>query len=197
MGRIHDSIDRRLAGWLERQPVFFVATAPLDPDGHINCSPKGNRGEFAVLAPDQVAYLDQTGSGIETVAHVRDNGRIVLMFCSFEGPPRIVRLHGRARVVTADEPAFDDIGASFARLTTPGPGPMGARSTIVTDIDRVSDSCGYAVPLMDFRSHRTTLDDWAERKGAEGIRGYWQEKNLSSIDGLAGLPLSAGAREPE
>ena len=197
MGRIHDSIDRRLAGWLERQPVFFVATAPLDPNGHINCSPKGNRGEFAVLAPDQVAYLDQTGSGIETVAHVRDNGRIVLMFCSFDGPPRIVRLHGRARVVTADEPAFDDIEASFARRTTPGPRPIGARSTIVTDVDRVSDSCGYAVPLMDFQSHRTTLDDWAERKGTEGIREYWREKNLSSIDGLAGLPLSAGAREPE
>lgn len=197
MGRIHDSIDGRLAGWLVRQPVFFVATAPLDPNGHVNCSPKGNRGEFAVLAPGQVAYLDQTGSGIETVAHVRDNGRIVLMFCSFEGPPRIVRLHGRARVVTAGEPAFDEIGASFARFTTPGSAPIGARSIIVTDVDRVSDSCGYAVPLMDFRAHRTTLDDWAERKGAEGIRGYWQEKNLSSIDGLAGLPLSAGAREAE
>jgi hypothetical protein len=197
MGRVHDSIDHRLAGWLERQPVFFVATAPLDPNGHVNCSPKGNRGELAILAPDQVAYLDETGSGIETVAHVRDNGRIVLMFCSFEGPPRIVRVHGRARVVTAGDPAFPDIGASFARLTMTGVGSIGARSIIVTDVDRVSDSCGYAVPLMDFRSHRTTLDDWAERKGAEGIRGYWQEKNLSSIDGLAGLPLLGGSREPE
>ena len=196
MGRIHDSIDGRLAGWLEQQPVFFVATAPLDPKGHVNCSPKGNRGEFAVLAPDRVAYLDQTGSGIETVAHVRDNGRIVLMFCSFDGPPRIVRLHGRARVVAADDPEFPNIGASFARLRTPGAGSIGARSIIVTDVDRVSDSCGYAVPLMDFRSHRATLDDWAERKGAGGVRGYWLEKNLTSIDGLAGLPLSGGAREP-
>jgi hypothetical protein len=176
-----------LAGWLEQQPVFFVATAPLDHDGHVNCSPKGNREEFAVLGPRRVAYLDQTGSGIETVAHLRENGRIVLMFCAFDGPPRIVRLHGTGRVITPESAELGEIGRRFARCSDPG-----ARSIVVVDVSRVSDSCGYAVPLMDFRSHRPTLDEWAERKGRDGVRSYWGEKNSTSIDGLDGLPLSAG-----
>jgi hypothetical protein len=103
MGRTYDLIDERLAGWLTAQPVFFVATAPLSAGGNVNCSPKGNRGEFAVLDELTVAYLDQTGSGIETVAHLRENGRIVLMFCSFVGPPRIVRLHGRGAPVFRED----------------------------------------------------------------------------------------------
>jgi hypothetical protein len=139
-----------------------------------------------------VAYLDQTGSGIETVAHVRENGRIVLMFCAFDGPPRIVRLHGTGHVVAPGDPEFTEIGQRFARLSDPG-----ARSIVVVDVDRVSDSCGYAVPLMDFRSHRPTLDEWAERKGPDGIRSYWAEKNSKSIDGAEGLPLHTGMAEPK
>jgi hypothetical protein len=139
-----------------------------------------------------VAYLDQTGSGIETVAHVRENGRIVLMFCAFDGPPRIVRLHGTGHVVAPGDPEFTEIGPRFARLSAPG-----ARSIVVVDVDRVSDSCGYAVPLMDFRSHRPTLDEWAERKGRDGIRSYWAQKNSKSIDGAEGLPLHTGMAEPQ
>ena len=181
-----------MTGWLEGQPVFFVATAPVDRDGHVNCSPKGNRGEFAVLGPRTVAYLDQTGSGIETVAHVQENGRIVLMFCAFDGPPRIVRLHGTGRALTGNDPEFGQVGTKFARLAGPG-----VRSIVVVEVDRISDSCGYGVPLMEFRAHRPTMDEWAERKGRDGILDYWEEKNSRSIDGIEGLPLTAGIVEPE
>ncbi len=126
------------------------------------------------------------------MAHVRENGRIVLMFCAFDGPPRIVRLHGTGHIVTPGDPEFAEIGRRFARLSDPG-----ARSIVVVDVNRVSDSCGYAVPLMDFRSHRPTLDEWAERKGRDGIRSYWADKNSESIDGVEGLPLHAGDPEPE
>lgn len=185
MGRVYESIDDRLAGWLPSQPVFFVATAPLDPEGHVNCSPKGNRGEFAVTGPRSVAYLDQTGSGIETVAHSMENGRIVIMFCAFEGPPRIVRLHGRARVALPGTRSFDEVRTFF-----PGAGGVGVRSVVTVDLDRISDSCGYGVPFMDFREHRPTMDQWSERKGRDGIRAYWSEKNATSVDGLAGLTPS-------
>lgn len=185
MGRVYESIDDRLAEWLTSQPVFFVATAPLDPDGHVNCSPKGNRGEFAVTGPTTVAYLDQTGSGIETVAHSQENGRIVLMFCAFEGPPRIVRLHGRSRVALRGTEAFARTRAPFARA-----GGVGVRSVVTVDLERISDSCGYGVPFMDFREHRPTMDQWSERKGREGIRAYWSEKNAASVDGLPGLEPS-------
>ena len=182
MGRVREGIDQRLADWLLAQPVFFVATAPLGADGHINCSPKGNRGEFAVLGPNRVAYLDQTGSGIETVAHIKENGRMVVMFCAFEGPPRIVRLHGRARVAHPGSDEFESLAPSFE-----GSDGVGVRSIVVADLDRVSDSCGYGVPFMDFRSHRPTMDEWSERKGPEGIHAYWEDKNVSSVDGLPGL----------
>lgn len=182
MGRIHEGITDRLAEWLLAQPVFFVATAPLDPDGHINCSPKGNRGEFVVLGPAQVAYLDQTGSGVETVAHAKENGRIVLMFCAFDGPPRIVRLHGRASALEPGSEGFEAMASCFERNRG-----VGVRSIVVVDLNRVSDSCGYGVPLMDFRAHRTTMDEWSERKGSDGIRRYWAEKNASSLDDLPGV----------
>lgn len=182
LGRIHDGIGERLAEWLAGQPVFFVATAPLGSDGFVNCSPKGNRGEFKVLGPTRVAYLDQTGSGIETVAHVKENGRIVLMFCAFEGPPRIVRLHGRARVAGRGSDEFESLASSFD-----GAGGVGVRTIVVAELTRVSDSCGYGVPFMDFRSHRPTMDEWSERKGPDGIRAYWRDKNESSLDGLPGL----------
>ena len=178
MGRTYEHIDARLAAFIELQPVFFVATAPLAGDGLINCSPKGNRDELKVLSPTRVAYLDQTGSGVETIAHVRENGRIVIMVCAFTGPPRIVRLHGVGSV----EPLDADVAARF-----PGAGGVGVRSIISVEVRRIADSCGYAVPVMDFRAHRTTLDEWADRKGPDGVQEYWAEKNMVSLDGLRGL----------
>src|SRR5271165_5516543 len=173
MGRTYETIDGRLGEWLARQPVFFVATAPLTADGLVNCSPKSNNEEFAVLGERQVAYLDRTGSGIETVAHLQENGRIVLMFCAFDGPPRIVRLHGRGTVVPSGHDGFAELSRRFRPESLPG-----ARSVISVAVERVADSCGYGVPLMDFREHRRQAAEWHTRKGADGIRQYWVEKNL-------------------
>ncbi|HEV3187827.1 MAG TPA: pyridoxamine 5'-phosphate oxidase family protein [Acidimicrobiales bacterium] len=184
MGKTFDGVDDRLTSWLIDQPVFFVATAPLADDGLLNCSPKGNRDEFAVLSSNQVAYVDQTGSGVETIAHLKENGRIVVMFCAFEGPPRIVRLHGVGRAVPRDSVEFDTYINHF-----PGAKAVGVRAVIVVDVRRVSDSCGYGVPLMSFDEHRPTMDQWANRKGEAGIRDYWSEKNRMSIDSLEGLDL--------
>ncbi|MHB1584146.1 MAG: pyridoxamine 5'-phosphate oxidase family protein [Acidimicrobiales bacterium] len=180
MGKTYDGISQRLAEFLERQPVFFVATAPLDGAGHVNCSPKGNDGCFAVVDEHTVAYQDLTGSGIETVAHLKENGRIVVMFCAFSGPPRIVRLHGRGEVVAAGHPAA-------AALSTRFPERAGTRAVIRVDVDRVSDSCGYGVPLMDFVGHRDNLDHWAAQRGDDGLEAYRAEKNARSLDGLPGL----------
>lgn len=187
MGRTYDGIDDRLAAWIESQPVFFVATAPLAAEGHVNCSPKGNRQELRVVGPRRVAYLDQTGSGIETIAHLGENGRIILMFCAFEGPPRIVRVHGRGRAVPRGEPEFAELAGWFPRSAG-----VGVRSVVVTDAERVSDSCGYGVPLMTFAGHRPTMDQWAERKGSGGIRTYWADKNAASLDGLPGMVHAEG-----
>ena len=182
VGTPRDSITERLSTWMADQPVFFVATAPLDAAGSVNCSPKGNRREFAVLDDHTVAYLDQTGSGVETIAHLRENGRIVVMFCAFEGPPRIVRLHGRGRVVLRDDAEFSSLAPHFADHDG-----VGVRSVVVVDVERVSDSCGYGIPLMAFDSHRPTLDQWSARKGSDGIRDYWVRKNRLSVDGLDGI----------
>ncbi|MGH9055656.1 MAG: pyridoxamine 5'-phosphate oxidase family protein [Acidimicrobiales bacterium] len=186
MGRMRTEIDERLAAWLLAQPVFFVATAPLAGDGHVNCSPKGNRGELAVLGERRVAYLDQTGSGVETIAHLQENGRIVLMFCSFEGPPRVVRLHGTGNVSYPGSEGFASAAGCF-----PGAGGVGVRAIITVEVERVADSCGYGVPWMGFGGFRPTLDEWAERKGHEGIRSYWAEKNAAGIDGAPGVPEPA------
>jgi len=182
MGKQFDAISAELAAWIVAQPVFFVATAPLDAQGSINCSPKGNRAELKVVGDRSVAYLDQTGSGVETIAHLRENGRIVLMFCAFTGPPRIVRLHGRGRYVLRDAPDFE----RFAHLFADADG-VGVRSVVLVDVDRISDSCGYGVPFMAFESHRPTMDQWSQRKGREGIREYWAQKNRVSIDDLDGI----------
>jgi hypothetical protein len=182
MGRIYDCIDERLARFIEAQPVFFVATAPLGAGGSVNCSPKGNRRELAVVAPDRVAYLEQTGSGVETVSHLEENGRIVVMLCAFDGAPRIVRLHGRGRVHRPGSDRFDSLAGVF-----PGAREPGVRSIIEVEVQRVADSCGYGVPLMDFRAHRPTMDEWATRKGPEGIATYQERHNRQSIDGLPGV----------
>jgi hypothetical protein len=183
MGRTYEAIDDRLAGWVSRQPVFFVSTAPLAADGHINCSPKGNRGEFVVVDPTTVAYVDQTGSGVETIAHLAENGRILIMFCAFDGPPRIVRFHGTGRAILVGCDAFDELSGHF-----PNPCGVGVRSIVVVDVERISDSCGYGVPLMSFEGHRSTMDEWSARKGPQGVRDYWAEKNSRSLDGLPGVP---------
>jgi predicted pyridoxine 5'-phosphate oxidase superfamily flavin-nucleotide-binding protein len=185
MGRTYDGIPDRLGAWIEAQPVFFVATAPLSGDGSVNCSPKGNRGELRVLDPQRVAYVEQTGSGIETVAHLNENGRIVVMLCAFAGPPRIVRLHGRGHSAVPGTPEFDALAAGW-----PAASAVGVRSIIAVDVRRISDSCGYGVPLMSFEGHRPTMDEWSERKGADGIRSYQADKNQRTIDGQpSGLPV--------
>ncbi|HEX3794120.1 MAG TPA: pyridoxamine 5'-phosphate oxidase family protein [Acidimicrobiales bacterium] len=182
MGKTYDAIYEDLAIWLEAQPIFFVSTAPLRADGVVNCSPKGNRDEFIVVSGQTIAYVDQTGSGIETIAHLQENGWIVVMFCAFVGPPRIVRLHGTGRIVRPNDPEFSDLAQRLPRANG-----IGVRSIIVVDVKRISDSCGYGVPLMAFEGHRPTMDQWSNRKGPAGIREYWADKNVVSIDGMPGL----------
>ena len=186
MGSVLASIDDDLAGWLRDQHVFFVATAPNDPDHRINLSPKGLAGTFAVMGGTQVAYLDLTGSGVETIAHLQENGRIALMFCAFEKRPRIVRLHGRGRTVLP-------VDADFAHLMPLFEEHPGIRSIIVVDVDRISDSCGYGVPTMEYVGDRPILDADARKKGEEAMADYRRRNNATSIDGLPGLMGSDGA----
>jgi hypothetical protein len=182
MAKQYDEIDDKLRSWIDAQPMFFVATAPLAADGHVNVSPKGMDGTFAVLGRHQVAYLDYFGSGIETVAHLRENGRIVVMFCSFEGAPNIVRLHGRGRAMLPEDDGFAALRARFTKTRD-----KGVRSIIVIDIDRISDSCGFAVPLMQHVADRDVLDRSQERREDGYFAEYAEAKNATSIDGLPGL----------
>ena len=179
MGKIIAAIDDRLAGWIRQQHVFFVATAPSAESGFVNCSPKGG-DTFRILGGNRVAYQDLTGSGVETIAHLRENRRIVVMFCAFEGPPRIVRLHGRGTVVTPAEDEYAALSAHFAPH-------VGTRAVIEVDVARISDSCGYAVPLLEFRGERNVLDKWSANKGEEKLAQYRRSNNAVSIDGLPGL----------
>jgi len=182
MGKIYGAITDELAAWITRQQVFFVASAPLSSESCVNVSPKG-LDCLRVIGPRQVAYLDLTGSGAETIAHVRENGRIVLMFCAFAGPPKIVRLHGKGTVVTKSSPYWHEWSARFPEMTA-------SRSIIVIDVTRVSDSCGYGVPQMDFVQDRDVLARWAEAKGVDALPAYRREKNARSIDGLPALDES-------
>jgi hypothetical protein len=178
MGKVFDGIDEKLAAWIGAQHMFFVATAPRD-GGHVNLSPKG-LDSFVVLGPRSVAYLDVVGSGAETIAHLRENGRITLMFCAFEGLPRIVRLYGRGEVIEPDDAEFAALAARFPRYPS-------TRSVIRVGLTRVADSCGYGVPLYEYKGDRSHVADWADRKGPEGLRVYQLEKNRESIDGLPAL----------
>jgi len=187
MGKLVDSINEELAVWLSQQHIFFVATAPLSAEGHINCSPKGGDC-FRILGPLEVAYQDYTGSGAETAAHLRENERIVLMFCAFEGRPNIVRLHGQGELVTPDSPSFEQLASHF-------PVNAGTRAIVHVTVSRVSTSCGFSVPLMDFRQDRDILDKWAVTKGPEGLNEYRALKNRVSIDKLPAFeiePTSTG-----
>jgi hypothetical protein len=176
MGKTYSCITPDLAAWLARQPLFFVATAPLAADGHVNCSPKG-LDTFRVLGENTVAYVDLTGSGAETAAHLSENGRIVLMFCAFEGPPKIVRLHGHGRVVVPSAAEWPELAAKL-------PPHPSARAIVRVSVERVSDSCGYAVPHMTLVGDRDVMDRWVQNKGLENLPAYRREKNARSIDGL-------------
>lgn len=180
VGKIFSRIEDDLAAWLDAQHVFFVASAPSGQDGHINCSPKG-RNSFRVLGPTTVAYVDFTGSGVETIAHLRDNGRIVVMFCAFEGAPRIVRLHGRGEVIRPDHEDFTDLLQRFGQRS------LGVRSVLRIELTRISDSCGFGVPILNFESERDTLVNWADKKGEDGVAQYWRDKNAHSLDDLPGV----------
>lgn len=182
MGKVYESITPALASWIGQQHLFFVATAPLAANGHVNTSPKG-LDCLRIVGPHQVAYLDVTGSGAETIAHLRENGRIVLMFCAFAGLPKIVRLHGTGRVVSKSSP---DWLAWCARFPT----AQATRSVIVVDVTRISDSCGYGVPELEFRKERDALGRWAQTKGEAALPAYRREKNTRSLDGLPALDES-------
>ncbi|MEV7339963.1 pyridoxamine 5'-phosphate oxidase family protein [Streptomyces sp. NPDC093544] len=186
MGKVYERLDGRTREFIEKQPVFFVATAPAD-GGRVNVSPKGYADTFTVLDDTTVAYLDLDGSGIETVAHVRENGRITLMFCGFERRAVIVRLYGTGRVVTPHDDRFQELLARF------GSHP-GVRSVIVVDVDRIADSCGWGVPMMTHTEDRSTLDRWAVRQDVQATRAYRARHNRTSIDGIPGL--SPGESDP-
>ena len=179
MCKRHENITPEISTWIREQRVFFVATAPCAADGHINVSPKGG-DSFRVLGPLEVVYQDFTGSGAETAAHLRENGRIVVMFCAFLGPPKIVRLHGHGMVITDEDPRYAELAELF-------PANPGTRAFVHIRVDRVSDSCGYAVPLYQFQSQRETLDRWASKKTPEELKAYRATKNRQSIDGLPAL----------
>ncbi|WP_062078607.1 pyridoxamine 5'-phosphate oxidase family protein [Demequina globuliformis] len=178
MSTEHHTLEGFIGDFIRRQPMFFVATAAAD--GLVNVSPKGGVGTLVVLDDRRVAYLDLTGSGSEAIAHVRSVNRITVMWCAFEGPPMIVRVHGTAQVLTPATPDWDAMSAHF-------PDKPGARAIIVVTADRISDSCGMSVPLLDYRSDRDQLDRWARGKGPNGLREYRDRKNAISLDGLPAL----------
>jgi hypothetical protein len=177
MGKTFDAIDPKLRAFIEKQKMFFVATAPLSEDGHVNLSPKGLEGTLAVIDDRTIAYLDFTGSGVETIAHIRENGRVCMMFCAFEGPPRIVRIHGTGDAIEPHDEEFESLRARFDDYP-------GVRSIIRIRASRISDSCGYGVPLYSYEGERDQLSRWADRKGPDGLERYQRDNNTESLDGL-------------
>jgi hypothetical protein len=183
MARLFTEIDRDMAGWIRRQQMFFVASAPLSADGSINCSPKG-LDTLRILGPTEIAWLDLGGSGIETVAHLKENGRIVIMFCAFEGSPRILRLHGHGTVIERDHPEFSTLLAGF-------PAQPVCRNIVRIALKRISDSCGWGVPLYDYAGQRDDIARAVAGKTAEQLRAKAAAQNRRSIDGLEGLNIEA------
>ncbi len=180
MGKVHAALEGRLRDFVEAQQLYFVGTAPSGHGGHVNVSPKGHADTFAVIDEHTVAYLDLTGSGAEGIAHIRDNGRVTVMFCAFDGPPDIVRLQGQGRVVVPGEPEWEALSARF-------PSRPGARAVIVVALDRISSSCAFAVPLYEYVGDRDLLDKYFDRKTPEQLEEYHRTKNAVSIDGLPAL----------
>lgn len=176
MAKFYDQISDDLADWIRAQHLFFVASAPLSGEGHINLSPKG-LDCFRIFSSNQVAYLDLTGSGNETSAHLKENGRMTFMFCAFVGAPRILRLYGQGRVVLTNDAEWEDLSQHFTLMP-------GTRQIILCDVASVQTSCGFAVPYMDYVGERDALIKYAETKGVDGMRDYRAEKNVESIDGL-------------
>jgi hypothetical protein len=177
MAKQFQELDAAHTAFIARQHIFFVASAAAG--SHVNLSPRST-DSFRVLGPQAVAYLDRTGSGNETAAHIRADGRITIMLCAFDGAPLILRLYGRGTVHGRSSQAFADVlGAHFG-----GVAPLGTRQIVRLEVELVQTSCGFGVPLFDYRDERDVLDRWADRKGEAGIESYWQEKNLTSLDGL-------------
>ena len=192
MAREYDTIDEHLASWIADQPMYFVGSAPLAQDGHVNVSPKGPIGSLRVLGPRSVAYLDIFGSGAETIAHLRENGRIVVMLCAFTGPPRIVRLHGHGEVLRPGDDGFDEL-LEQAAFEDPAI-PEARRAIVRVEVSRISDSCGYGVPLMNYEGQRPhSALSAAKRlrtKGPERYLEFVEERNARSVDGLPALESS-------
>jgi len=186
VAKVYDAISDTHRAFIAAQQLFFVASAPLSSDGHVNVSPKG-LDCLRVLTPNRVAYLDLTGSGNETSAHLRENGRITLMFCAFSGPPNILRLYGQGEIVLPGSDQWAALHPLFGM-------PLGARQIIVAEISRVQTSCGFGVPIYEYVGQRDTLSRWADAKGNEGLKTYRHERNAHSIDGLV-TPLGEGQNE--
>ncbi|MFJ9029947.1 pyridoxamine 5'-phosphate oxidase family protein [Streptomyces sp. NPDC102274] len=191
MAKRYERIDGRIRTFIEEQPVFFTATAPLTDDGHVNLSPKGRAGTLVVIDDLTLAYLDFGGSGAETIAHLRENGRITLMWCAFTGTPKVLRVHGRGEPVFRDDPRW----GAYIHLFADADGP-GARAIVVIHAERVSDACGFAVPFMDYREERTQHAEHLGRKSDEEFAAYCEQKDHVgvSLDGLPALPLPLPAR---
>jgi hypothetical protein len=183
MGKVYQSIDKRIQSWVNQQQMFFVATAPSGTSGSVNVSPKG-QDTLRVIDEHTLAFLDSGGSGIETVAHVRENGRIVIMMCAFTGPPKIYRFHGTGAVVFPGDPGFEQLVSHFDLSVA------GIRSIIRIDVTRVSDSCGFGVPVLEFQAERDIGRKYLANQGIENTRAYLQEQNAASIDGLPGITES-------
>jgi hypothetical protein len=176
MGKFSTAILPAHREFIEHQKMFFVSTAPMLGNGHINLSPKG-MDTFRVVGPDKVCYLDIVGSGNETSAHLLENGRITIMFCAFDGPPNILRLYGTGYTVLPGAPQWAELAALFQL-------PLGTRQIIVANVQQVQTSCGFSVPLYQYEGERDHAEKWAQKKGADGLAEYMQQKNLVSLDGL-------------
>jgi hypothetical protein len=186
MGKQFEEVTPEIRDWISAQRMFFVATAPTSPTGLLNCSPKG-MDTFRILGPREVGYLDLTGSGIETAAHLAENRRIVFMFCAFDGPPKIVRFHGYGEYLLPGSAGFEQIVGKFQVLP-------GMRGIVLASVTRIADSCGFSVPRYEFVEERDTLVRWAESKGADGVQQYRESHNAQSIEGLPGLPSTPSRR---
>lgn len=184
MGKEFDAIDERISNWIQKQSVFFVSTAPLSSTGLINCSPKG-QDTLRVLDPTTLAYLDLGGSGVETIAHLKENGRIVIMMCAFEGPPKIFRFYGEGEAIEPHHRDFDDLYAWFPEHRMP-------RAIIRVKLNRIADSCGFSVPLMKKKADRTAMDNWLNSKSDDDLIAYRKKNNSTSLDGLPGVDTDQG-----
>ena len=189
MGKVFEQVDDSMREWIAKQHIFFVGTAPLSGDGMVNLSPKGYDA-FRILRDHEVGYLDFTGSGIETVAHIQENGRITFLFCSFDAKPRIVRFHGKGTVHEVGTPEFEKLLVHFEPKA-------GMRSIITAQVTRISDSCGYGVPRYEFLGDRATMEDYWTAKGAEGTTEYQRTRNVKSLDGLQGIQVQTSVPNGE